>query len=1223
MGRTLATFATMLILLLGAAFAVPAFVDWNSYRSSIEKAASGVLGRKVSILGDIDIVLLPEPHLHADNVAAGNGKADGVLLTAGGVDVSLSLEALFGGRIDASRLRLVHPVLTFDFSKPFLEPAAGLEDALPFTAGVKNIEIEGGRVSVFSKGGGNAEALALTNINGTASAPSSGSAYRFSGSVSKDGRQYDVKFSASQAKERVLKLAGTAVDSVSKVSFQTDGLVKAGGEPSFEGSLTVNVPRSTAGTDRLPFDVLAKSSARIGLADASLDDLELTLDPQNRPQLMTGSAKIGFRAGTASIALKTSSLDADALLGGSAWPGAAGAAAPGDWTTLTAVAENLLWLYPTYALNLDIDADQVQLRGEPVQGVKLHGTRKRDRWIFDEALATLPGETAVKLAGTLTKPPQGSQLIASVALDGKSAGRLARWLVPAAAGRRLPPGPFSISGSLTLSPGVSAFEGVTGKLDGMPFTAGLHFDKAPVRRLQASLAGDNFDLSAFEGGESAGALSPDNLKASWREGLTQLSSMLGAGEEGFDTADVDISAGDVKTAAAEVKNVAVHLKYDRDLLTVSKLNAETPSGLVLRGEGSVPLGGTGQGRFNGRIEAPSPQAIIQMAALAGYDRGSVERRAAGIAPAALSVSYSAEAGAGAAAQLTGNLGPGRIEGRAHFKGSLSDWKAGELSAQFDFSEPDGNKLVWLLFPDAVLSPGSGPSPGAVTISLNGPAGQLQTSASLKTDALDLRLDGAASLKPLSFKGKASASSQAPEQFFPPSALALLGGEPKAALHVGANITATDSSLDATELSADSPGNLVTGRIAIEKPDAITRVNASLTAEKASLPSLLAYFLSAAQPDALLQPPASLTAAPPPPDMWSSRPFALSALQETEGAVSLTANSLQLSEAVSLTGARLRATLENGHLDIASLSGKTLGGTLDASLSLAAKESVVSADTEVALSGVDLAAVAAPGAPPAISGQAWITLAASGQGLSPRGIVSVLHGRGTVRLGDGSLPRLSPSGVQARADELTAQQQPLTEEAVTAKVLEAAQSSDFNFHGLKVPVSVSDGILEIKGASFRGEDATVRMEGYFDLGKALADTTWQIGASSGRHRKWPPVKLTWAGPLRELGAKPRTLAGEDLVRAILVRKMEGDIDRLEGLNKTPATSSIKPPAQAAKLPSSGWTATQEPAPKSTNRRKRNKDKPREAPATGPSEAPGRTFEQRMRDALENIGGSSAR
>ncbi|MGO9362046.1 MAG: AsmA family protein, partial [Rhodomicrobium sp.] len=403
MGRILATLATILILVLGAAFAVPAFVDWNSYRSGIEKTASAVLGRKVSILGDIDIVLLPEPHLRANNVAAGNGKADGALLTAAAVDVSLSLEALFSGRLDAGKLRLVHPVLTLDFSKPFAEPDADAEDgALPFTAGVRNVEIEGGRISVFSRNGGATEALALTRINGTASAASPGNVFRFNGHISKDRRQYEVKLLAAPHGAG-LKLTGSAIDTATKVSMQADGVLTAGQDPDFEGSLALNVPQAAGGANQFPFDLQAKSTARIGLAAASLGDLELTLDPQNRPQVLTGSANIAFGTRTASAALKARSLDADALLNGAAWPGVA-ASAPGDWSALTAAADNLLWLYPDYTLSLDLEAGQVQLKGEPIEGVKLHGSRTQTRWLFDEALATLPGDTAVKLAGTLTKP---------------------------------------------------------------------------------------------------------------------------------------------------------------------------------------------------------------------------------------------------------------------------------------------------------------------------------------------------------------------------------------------------------------------------------------------------------------------------------------------------------------------------------------------------------------------------------------------------------------------------------------------------------------------------------------------------------------------------------------------------------------------------------------------------------------------------------------------------
>ena len=77
MGRLLVTLATILALVLAAAFVVPAFTDWNAYRTDIEHAASAILGRDIAIGGAIDIVLLPEPHLRAAKVEAEGGSADG------------------------------------------------------------------------------------------------------------------------------------------------------------------------------------------------------------------------------------------------------------------------------------------------------------------------------------------------------------------------------------------------------------------------------------------------------------------------------------------------------------------------------------------------------------------------------------------------------------------------------------------------------------------------------------------------------------------------------------------------------------------------------------------------------------------------------------------------------------------------------------------------------------------------------------------------------------------------------------------------------------------------------------------------------------------------------------------------------------------------------------------------------------------------------------------
>ena len=58
--------------ILLAAWQVPARLDWNRYRATVEAVASASLGRPVAIAGRISLVLLPEPQLNADEVVIGS-----------------------------------------------------------------------------------------------------------------------------------------------------------------------------------------------------------------------------------------------------------------------------------------------------------------------------------------------------------------------------------------------------------------------------------------------------------------------------------------------------------------------------------------------------------------------------------------------------------------------------------------------------------------------------------------------------------------------------------------------------------------------------------------------------------------------------------------------------------------------------------------------------------------------------------------------------------------------------------------------------------------------------------------------------------------------------------------------------------------------------------------------------------------------------------------------
>ena len=1037
----------------------------------------------------------------------------------------------------------------------------------------------------------------MTGVDGALAAPQHGNAYRFTGRVSEKNQRFDVKFSAA-AQGIGVKLSGSATELRSKAVIQADGVLNTANAPVFDGTLAATVPQTLVGA---PFDIQAKSGAKLNRAGLALTDLVLTLDPGSRPQVLTGSADVAFTPSTADITLQARALDADVLIAGGAGPWAPVTA--GGWDAFRTAAEQLLWFYPDFGVHLSLASDQIQLRGELIEGAKAEGTRTPQKWLFENAQATLPGETAIRLTGALKKTAGKPELLARVALEGKNLGRLSRWIAPAAVNARSGPSRvFTASGLLTLSDDVTAFTDAKGDVDGTPFTASLRLDKTPVRKLKVSLAGDSFDLTSLESGQTgADALSSESVKSAWQAGLAQLTPILGDDPTTFDTADIDVSAKSLRTSVIEAKNVAVQLKFAQDLLTVTKLSAETADGLSLRGEGIVPMQSGGQGRFDGRLEAASPQAVLRVAAFAGYNADSiVGRRAEDLAPATLAISYNAEGqAAGATAQLSGSLGAARIDGRVQLKGNLAEWRAGQVSGQLALTAADGNKLVALLSPKAGAALGASTYPGTITIRASGTSDRLDTSTTVKSPSLQAQIDGAVELtKAFYFSGKAQASTPAPEQFLPPAALALLGGERQTGLKVESNIAFESGHLDASKLKAESPRNVVSGHLAIGVADRLTEVDADLKADQLSLPWILGYLLAPPPSDRMTLALSNVIPAQSQ-DVWSDRPFALNVFQDTAAKVTLSAKTMRLGDTLALSDAQLSATLDDSRLAVQKLEGKAFGGDLSASLSLDGRASAVAASAIISLTKADLSALPVNSSPAIVSGKASVSLRATGQGLSPRGIISVLQGRGAIVLADGQLAKFSPARVQKSGDELASVQQPLPEDTIKRKVLEALQSTDFKYRHLKIPVRLRNGMVEIPRASFRNKDGTVRMEAYLDLSTMQADTIWQAGVSSDRHVRWPPVKVQVSGPLRELGAKPRVLSAEDFARTLLVRKMEGDITRLESLNKPQAAA----PA---------WATKQEAVPSLPARRKRDDTSP--AAQAGAVASGMNDFERRMRDAL---------
>ena len=107
--------ASLVGVVLVAALALPALIDVNRYRDTIEAAAEEFLGRDVR-LGDMRLTVLPSLGIRVDDLAIGAlpDEGPGDLLTARRLRVGVRLLPLLGKRLELTSLVIQEPALTLE-----------------------------------------------------------------------------------------------------------------------------------------------------------------------------------------------------------------------------------------------------------------------------------------------------------------------------------------------------------------------------------------------------------------------------------------------------------------------------------------------------------------------------------------------------------------------------------------------------------------------------------------------------------------------------------------------------------------------------------------------------------------------------------------------------------------------------------------------------------------------------------------------------------------------------------------------------------------------------------------------------------------------------------------------------------------------------------------------------------------------------------------------------
>jgi hypothetical protein len=596
----------------------------------------------------------------------------------------------------------------------------------------------------------------------------------------------------------------------------------------------------------------------------------------------------------------------------------------------------------------------------------------------------------------------------------------------------------------------------------------------------------------------------------------------------------------------------------KDNLEVERLDFTAPGAVAL----------TGNGRIERVSESPAGQADLSLQAftadglkvateLLGLGESVTKsKQLPSLAPLDMHVSLTAGREGDAASgsiEMKGKAGGSDVAILAKAKGDLAHLTDAAIDINGSVEGERPQALLGLLMPGlAAERLAVGAERGKFTLLAKGvPSRSVTGRAELTTEGMQLAFDGEGSLKPdgMTLAGIASAKGGNAG-----IALALfgLGASPNIAavpLDLSAEVTKTASDIDLRSISGEVDGVPVQGSarfdLGAEKP----RFDLTAKVESASLPALLGSLIAWQRTPATETLLGSLQAAS---DVWPARGFALEALGNADGNIRIEADTLSLGAPFQVRDATLIASVSGQSLSIAELQGILFGGSFAANGSLVPKGTgaELKAHAELATGRLEKLSQALAGKV-LTKGPFTFVMDVSGEGLSPPGLVAGLSGDGALFLDPGTLQALSPEPLKRVAVETNRSKKlKLDKDQIAARVSTLQDNitkGTYAYRATALPFTIKNGTLKLDPAALAGKGAETTINGYVELASLRLDSEWAMRLRDSRDADMPPVNLVFAGSLRDAGAIEPQIDTAPMEGFLTVRRMEGDVERLETLD----------------------------------------------------------------------------
>ena len=1038
MNNVLITIGVLIVAVLSALFAIPYFVDWNSYRGVIEEEASRIIGRDVRIGGDIKLQLLPAPSfviqkLRVADGATGTGEP---LFRAERVDAKLSIVPLVRGVLEANQIELVKPVVRFVLDEAgngnwrSLTQGRGTLPFVPNDVALQSVKITDGTVSIFDRAG-NRERLSMADINGQLSAPALEGPYRFRGVFGEGPQARELRFTTlPPAADGVVQIKVGLKDVLSNASASLDGQLRGlSGQPELTGELSAQLPVRTeapasGNVDRAKVEaapVAGLKATLVGSAkEIALTNLSIAFDGGGRPEVLAGGAVFSWQDERTTVAKLTSPwIDLDHVLGN-----------PKGGNPLRALADFAQRINGLATgigkASAVIEIQQASLGQDVVSGIRIEARSSAGLLAVEEVRANLPGGTKVELQGRIAGEGGATTFDGDMTVRGSSLARLAGWVT---GGRAiidpLNDQSFEMSSRVTAEPARGGLRDIFATIGDSMLQGEVDYAWGATRKLRLTISGLRLDARAvapakFSLATFAEFLGPAPVKSSPTDTPSSSAAALAIA--------FNVQAGELLLPDQTLRNVAASVESTAAGLLVDRFQFSADHGVAVSLEGRL-----GSDRnLRGSIAAADLEGVQKLADFFNFPLDALVPGdiLPDLLPLKLAGTLAPEAGT-AAVLVTADGRAGLTDAKVRVSlaagtntlaAGTNSWRTSPADIDVVLLAPPEVQLAAKILSAMRLEKSTSPQSWPAEVGANDrptiasrlavratgiPADGMSTGVRFDSPDLTLYFNG---LGHIAGDGsKQLAGSMTLDARDSRNALLALGGirlgltEPLA-LQGSArlNIRSGGIALSRIEL-ASGGGTKISGRLVLDPPTQSAgadkgrrRLGGELSFSSLDLSALLSPVLQQrpAEAQAAIQVTSGRSG------IWPDQNFDFAGNSPIDAALAIKADRLIVAENIGLADASVMLISRPGAIELRELTGVGMGGRLTGSVVLDSTPAGAAMTAKVEFKGMQTSAFGA-------AGSADLNLTVTGSGINPAGLVSAMTGSGSVKIATAKARALSP------------------------------------------------------------------------------------------------------------------------------------------------------------------------------------------------------------------------